>query len=1288
VPVYYVGCERGIHFYAMQFIDGQTLADLIRELRRPAGQASAPEERTTAHTPAEEIVDPKADTEPAARQSTLKTQSAARSREFFRRAAGWGVQAAEALDHAHQAAIVHRDIKPGNLLLDGRGQLWVADFGLAHVRQGEAGLTLTGDLVGTLRYMSPEQALAKRVPIDHRTDVYSLGATLYELLTLRPALTGKDRQELLRQIAFEEPTPPRRLNKAIPPELEIIVLKAMEKNPAERYATAQEMADDLRRFLEDKPIRARWPSWRQVAARWARRHRPLVWATSTVFFLAAVLGGVNLWYVEQRQAETERAVGEHLQRAADFQSEEHWEEARQELGRAEERLAGGGPVALAERLRTIQMNAAMVADLDEAALQLAYSEADKYGLDGADQAYAAAFSKRGMDFAALAPEEAATRIRGSAVRARLVTALDDWASIKEGARRGSGERQTTIAQLVDEDPWRQRLRTPAVRQDVAALEGLAREVGILAQPPTNIVLLGRLLYHAGGQAAGESLLRRGQQRYPAHFWIHFELLRFLVLHRSASERTARLAESIGCLRAALALRPSSAPTRSNLGTVLNDLGKLDEAETEFREAIVLKPEYAEAHDNLCNVLLGLGRLDEAEAECRKAIVLKPEYAKAHASLGNTLWTQGHLQQAEAECRRALVLKPDLVEAHSYLGGILLSLGKLDQAEAECRKAIDLKPDLADAHAALGNILLTQRHLQEAEAECRRAVALRPDLAMAHLALGNALKEQGKSAAAEVECRNAIDLKPNYAEAHANLGNLLSMQRHPEEAEAECRKAIALKPDLVEAHANLGAILLSLGKLDDAEAECRKAVSLKPDFAGGHANLSVLLEKRGKLDDAEAECRKAVTLIPGRADIHAILGQILLKRGKLDEAEAEYRKAVALKPDFAEAYNRLGIAYIEEGRLDEAIEEFHKAIALNPDLVEAHFNLGNVLHDKGKPDEAEAEYRKAIALKPDFGNAHEGLGSVFLQKGRLDEALAEFRKAVALKPDLATAHFKLGNVLLNKGKLVEAVTEYRKAIGLKPDMAEAHANLGGILVAQGKVDEGISELRKHIELRPDSAIVHIKLGLALRQQGHFSEALVSLKRGHELGVRDPRWSLPSAQMIRETERIARLDALLPVFLKGEAQPTDAAVAAECAFLCQTYKHQYAGAVRFYKEAFAAESKLAENLNTGHRYNAVCAAALAGCGRGEDVPAAEADRVLLRAQALKWLQADLAAWKPQTKSLFPAVRTQAVTALAHWREDDDLAGVRDADALMKLPEGERADWQKLWADLDALLPKTKP
>ncbi len=225
VPVFSVGSECGVHFYAMQFIDGWPLSDLIHQMRRLETKTpAAAEVRTVAYQPA---ADEAASTPLPAAELTPLTGEGRRGRDYFRKVAELGIQAAEALDHAHQLGIVHRDIKPANLLLDGRGNVWVTDFGLAHMQHGEASLTGTGQMVGTPRYMSPEQALAKRVPIDHRTDVYSLGVTLYELLTLRPAFACEDRQELLRQIAFEEPPRLRRLERAVPAELEIIVLTAM-----------------------------------------------------------------------------------------------------------------------------------------------------------------------------------------------------------------------------------------------------------------------------------------------------------------------------------------------------------------------------------------------------------------------------------------------------------------------------------------------------------------------------------------------------------------------------------------------------------------------------------------------------------------------------------------------------------------------------------------------------------------------------------------------------------------------------------------------------------------------------------------------------------------------------------------------------------------------------------------------------------------------------------------------------------------------------------------------------
>ena len=187
---------------------------------------------------------------------------------------------------------MHRDVKPSNLLIDGQGKLWVTDFGLARI-QSDNGVTLTGDVVGTLRYMSPEQASGSAL-VDARTDVYSLGVTLYELLTQSHAHPGDDRQSLLRQIVTDEPIAPRKINPAVPVDLETIVLGAMAKSRDERYASAQAMADDLERFLAGKPTLARRPTLVDRMGKWARRHRSLVAVAACAVVLLSIVSAAGM----------------------------------------------------------------------------------------------------------------------------------------------------------------------------------------------------------------------------------------------------------------------------------------------------------------------------------------------------------------------------------------------------------------------------------------------------------------------------------------------------------------------------------------------------------------------------------------------------------------------------------------------------------------------------------------------------------------------------------------------------------------------------------------------------------------------------------------------------------------------------------------------------------------------------------------------------------------------------------------------------------------------------------
>ncbi|MCO6457095.1 MAG: protein kinase [Pirellulaceae bacterium] len=323
VPVFDVGQENGVWYYAMQLIHGHGLDEVLVELRRLRGQppADVPARESAAalarslSSPAERIdgtatVQAGGSTiEMAARaagpdhwslpgQSELSAASSPDGR-YFSGVARIGIQVAQALECAHGHGIVHRDIKPSNLLLDARANVWVTDFGLA--KSEGTDLTRTGDIVGTLRYMAPERF---RGWSDPRSDVYGLGITLYELLVIRPAFDGEDRIELIRRVTHESPPQPRALEPSVPRELETIVLKAIAREPAERYQTARELADDLQRFLDDKPILARRAGPLEHSIRWYRRNR--VVASLGVALIAVLSLGLTGALLLWQHAETQR----------------------------------------------------------------------------------------------------------------------------------------------------------------------------------------------------------------------------------------------------------------------------------------------------------------------------------------------------------------------------------------------------------------------------------------------------------------------------------------------------------------------------------------------------------------------------------------------------------------------------------------------------------------------------------------------------------------------------------------------------------------------------------------------------------------------------------------------------------------------------------------------------------------------------------------------------------------------------------------------------------------------
>jgi tetratricopeptide (TPR) repeat protein len=790
-------------------------------------------------------------------------------------------------------------------------------------------MTVPGDLLGTLRYMSPEQALAKHDLVDHRTDIYALGATLYELLTGRPAVGGQERQEILQRILAEEPVPPRRHQASIPRDLETVVLKALAKEPQGRYATAKEMAEDLDRFLADVPVRARRPGLGERAVKWARRHRTLVSTVLAGLLVALVtLGGSVGWVLRDeaaRAAEAERVVSAAVREAETLARQKQWPQALQAAERAAGHLAGRHvPEELGRRARRILKDMQMVAKLEKAYADKIDAKRLDLGDAEAEAGHRNAFVWYGLEPERLDAAQAATQIRGRLIETELAAALDDWALLRQSRRRGGKgacRHLLAVARAGDPDGWRNEIRDAVERWDVGALRRLGRHAGGEELPAATAVLLAKALSQARANEEAVGLLREAQRRHPADLWVNTSLA--ITLHELASTQPGYLDEAIGFHRVALALRPESATLHNHLGVGLAAKGRTDDAVLAFRQAIHLRENYPLAHLHLGNALGQKGQRDGAIACYRKAIQLQEGYPAAHNNLGK----------------------------------ILQEKGQLDEAIASFRKAIRLKPDWAEAHHNLGRALQAKGQLDEAITAYGQAIRLRKDFAPAHNSLGVARQQQGRLAEAVAAYRAAIAIDRNYFKAHLNLGVALYMQ----------------------------------GRLAKAVASYRQAIHLNSDHAGAHTNLGFALLEMGRADEAITAYRQAIRLDKTSAEAHHGLGNALLKQGRPDEAIAPYREAVRLKGDHATAHNNLGLALAHTGRLDEAIAAWRQAVRVRKDYATAHYNLGNGLRLAGQLDEAVAVLREAVRLKGDYAEAHCVLGLTLFQKGDLARALPALRR---------------------------------------------------------------------------------------------------------------------------------------------------------------------------------------------------------------------------------------------------------------------------------------------------------
>jgi serine/threonine-protein kinase len=699
VPVHDIGRdEQGLPFLVMKLVRGQTLEELL-------AQRSSPQ-------------------------------------EDLPRWVGVYEQVCQAVAFAHSRRVIHRDLKPSNVMVGRFGEVQVMDWGLAkvlsaggqtptavtssplmsevHTQRREEPSSYTQGVLGTPSYMAPEQAGGEWERVDERADVFGLGGILCVMLTGQPPYDGDSREEVKRKALRGDVARALARLETCGADGELVALARACLSPevGERPRDAGKVAAAVTAYEHSVSERLRRAEVERAAQEAraqaeAQRRRVTVGLAAAMLALVIVGASVGAWWWQQRTSMV-RDVEAALAEAAEHQAADRWPEARAVLERADGRLGGAGPQRLRDRVRQARTDVDMVIQLDEIRLRQTgvYTGRGKFDLAGAEQAYAEAFRKYGIDVGRVPVVDAAAVVRASGIRAALLAGLDNWLRARRQRERASLQ---AVADAADDNAWRLSCRAALVAGNHKQLQELAVQSEALAQPAGMLVWLSDALQDAGLVEEAVALLQRAQRRYPSDFWINFNLGSRLLW----DVRPRRPEEAVVCFRVAVALRPGSAVGHSCLGGAFMHSNDPDAGIAECRRAIELDPEFAAAHDNLGDNLYANGDVDGAIRSYHNAIDLGPKYAWAHNGLGRALLRKGDVEGAIGSFNKALDLDPKDAAAHNNLGRALQTKGDVDDAIRCYRKAIEVDPKYPEAHCNLGLLLQGQGRFAEAVTLLRR-----------------------------------------------------------------------------------------------------------------------------------------------------------------------------------------------------------------------------------------------------------------------------------------------------------------------------------------------------------------------------------------------------------------------------------------------------------------------------------------------------------------------------------------------------------------------------------------
>jgi serine/threonine protein kinase/Flp pilus assembly protein TadD len=922
VPVHAIGEEESCHYYAMELIEGQSLSEVLYDL---SGTGSNPlMDKTLTQLGEGEVAEPEPDVTTSTPSITSLSDSSAGSRKWFDAVAKLISEVADALHYAHGRGVIHRDIKPANLMLSGDGKLCITDFGLARVAQ-EPGMTVSGSLMGTPAYMSPEQVASGRMKLDHRTDVYSLGAVLYEMLCQRRPFPGESREEILGGILTKDPRPPRRFNPRIPLDLETICLKAMEKDPDRRYASAGEFAEDLRQYLQHGLIKARRAGIARRTWKSIRRHP--VAATVAVGVLIVVAASVVAWQWGGRGEEAQRLLAD----ARLALTEGAYRHGLQLIERA---------VKLTPDSFDARLVRAKLLIMDDRYQEAANEAHSVLKTDPQNYEAHAALAALALNplyhnrLVSIDPEPHLRIVEASApesAEAHYLQAL----STKDARRRIE-----LLDRALDLNPS-------------DALASLARMVALQHLLDFELIL----------SEADRMIIARPKS---AEGW----RLKAVAYREQRDFENARRA-----IDRAMEIDDRSPKNYHSRAITRWELGEHDGSISDVTRAIELGPTNAVWYSERARLLNVMGRFEEAAADGRRSIELNPDNPRGFLQLLSSYLSLEQEADVLATFQELRVRAEGWFDieakasAYQMIAACYTQLKDYDRAMESAERAIEIDPDDPSGFILRKNIHSTQGNDAAAEADCDAVARIELDEPGDLSSRGRSLMFDCNDPARAIEDFNqVIELVPRWYVGYFQRGTANSNLKRYDEALADLNKAIELAPYNSVTYSNRANVYRHQGWIKEELADREKSRDLNPHHVLAWVNYGGALREQGRVNEALAALDKAVELAPLSSSAHWSRAHILAWLGRCGEAASEFRRAEELAPALSStiiANAHLSAYYYncpEYYDLTEALR--HARSSYDVKTEQTRWNLADALFRNGDYAEAMRIYFVLFEEAPD------------------------------------------------------------------------------------------------------------------------------------------------------------------------------------------------------------------------------------------------------------------------------------------------------------------------------------